>query len=238
MTARSPLILGMVLATLGSGCVDSDTFYIAQMQKATASASGAGCTADTGLAGEYRAAGVLDISLGVGYTAFPLLVNNIASSTTKDGQPERNILHLTGYRVSLDLGKIPVNPPGELVDFLARASGLVAPAGGMQVSGVKVIKDELVKIIAPAIPDAYQPEILVTLRAVATRGGWETESGAFVYPVTLCKKCLVDYRGTCPATGDKNVAVNACGLPQDDPVTCCPVPTGSSTAVKCYSVTP
>jgi hypothetical protein len=234
MTARSPLILGMVLAILGSGCVDSDTFYIIQMQVPTA--SGGGCAATPSQSGVYLGAGALDISLNMGYIAFPLLLNNMESSATIDSQPERNNLHLKGYRVSLDLGEIPISPDDKLVDFFVNSSGTITPSGGLQVGPVEVIKPELVKLLVPAIPPAYEPVILVKMRAVATRGGWETESAEFTFPVTICSKCLVDYRATCPATGDKTVLINACGLPQDSPVTCCPL--GTSSSVKCYNAMP
>lgn len=218
MTARSPLLLVPVLLALVGGCVESDNFYIIKMQ-----VPASGCVISAANDPTSMGEGMLDISLGIGYEGYPLVINNLASSTGKDGQPERNTLHLKGFKIRVDLGDIPsggIDP--KLLDYFdAKSNNAITPGGGLLAAPVTLIKDELAKALQPIIPDTLKPEVQVGIRAQATLGGSTMESSEFMYPITLCKKCLVDLRATCPAVDDKTALANVCAAPQDAPVTCC-----------------
>ena len=94
---------------------------------------------------------------------------------------------------------------------------------------MKVIPDYLAQAMAspagpvkPQQPSSGWPVVYAKVTAVASSTGKEVSSAAFVYPIQICNLCLVDKRATCPDTSDKTILFNHCGLPQDNPVTCCP----------------
>jgi len=218
MTARSPLLLvPVVLASLG-GCVDSDTFYIIQMQIPQA-----GCKISATQDPVSLAEGVLDISLGVGYQGYPLVINNLVGTEGTDNQPERNTVHFKGFQIRVDLGSVPAGGiDSSLLNYLDRkAQNAITPGGGTIAGPADLIKDDLAKALQPVIPEGLKADVLVGIRAEGDVGGSTVESGEFLFPITLCKKCLVEMRATCPTTDDKTAFSNACGRPQDSPVTCC-----------------
>ncbi len=93
-------------------------------------------------------------------------------------------------------------------------------------TGLKVITDGLASALQPVIPNAYQPVIVATITAVASRSSEEVESSEFLFPIELCNGCLVDWSDeNCTAPQeegqDDKFLRNICGRPQDSPVTCC-----------------
>jgi hypothetical protein len=222
----------LLLAAALSGCGQDDlSFYIVQMLK-----PGTGCKVASSGIGEYLPNGRLDVSMKQGYLMFPLLQNSLSSSAQSGGGagPERNNLHLSEFRVSIDLGEIPGNFPEGLLDFSVLTSGIIPPAG-TQASVLKVIPDALAGYLAPVI-QTQQPTIIAKIRAVASRSGSDMETADFEFPIILCNGCLVDFRESCPDTEtDKTstYSTNICGLPQDDPVTCCNLESAKKKILKC-----
>jgi hypothetical protein len=214
MRARWLLIALPVSVAMGlMGCVDDDiSFYIQQNQVPEQ-----GCEVST-TADKFRGSGLLDVSLNLGYYMFPLVINNMRSSSSEDQQPERNNLHMRRFTVELE--SVPVGASGAETSFEVPVSGLLPPAGGMLAyAGVKVIKDSLAaKLNSAQLPG--EPVIMVSLRAEAERSGETRESAEFLYPVNICKGCLVDMRTEPPDKEDTTTVSNVCGIPQDDPVTC------------------
>ena len=225
MTARSPLLLVPVVLASLVGCVDSDNFYIIQMQ-----IPAEGCTISATDSTESLAQGLLDISLGIGYRGYPLVINNLAATAGTDQQPERNTVHFKGFQIRVDLGPVPAGgiDSALLNYFDPKANVAITPSGGLLAGPAVLIKDELAKALQPVIPEGLKPDVTVGIRAQGEVGGSTVESGEFLFPITLCKKCLVDLRATCPAADDKTVFSNACGVPQDKPVTCCSTSFGFS----------
>jgi hypothetical protein len=215
MRARWLLIALPVLVVFGlMGCVDDDvSFYIQQNQ-----VPGADCEVSTTV-DKFRGSGLLDVSVGLGYYMFPLVVNNMRSSSSEDNQPERNNLHMRRFTIELD--SVPVGASGAETSFEIPVSGLIPPAGGMLAyAGVKVIKDSLAAKLQGAAGSGAEHVIMVSLRAEAERSGETRESAEFLFPVTICNGCLVDMRTEPPDPEDKTAVGNTCGLPQDEPVTC------------------
>ena len=190
----------------------------------------------------YNPMGRLDVSVGQGYWLYPLMENALTSTTTGDGEPERNALTLKGYEVELDLQGMEKtagwNVKQEQLKFWLPASGYLGP-GGKLAGAARVIPDWLAAKMAGPVKAQAQPGgwpvIYAIVTAVAAKTGSEVESAVFVYPIEICNGCLVDKRTSCPAdpSKDKNLLSNYCGLPQDTPVTCCPRNTGDS--FGCYA---
>jgi hypothetical protein len=228
MIARAPWVAAAWLIVGGTGCiVDNDSFYISQVQKPAAR-----CVISTSSGSDFYSSGMLDVSMKQGYILHPLLVNNLPASVSRDNQPERNILQLLGIKVSIDLRDVPGSYPDALLNFSSLASGSLLPGATMYTS-VQGVQDALAGFLAPVLPKNIQPQIVLKLRAVADHGGWKIESKQFLFPLTLCNGCLVDFRATCPADAkDTSVITNPCGLPQDEPVTCCKT---NDQLTKCYT---
>jgi hypothetical protein len=222
MKAKLPVASTLALAlALASGCVEDDRgFVIVQNQIPEP-----GCIAPGGTSSLYRSSGTLDVSAVAkgylyGYVMFPLVENNLTATAATDNQPERNSLQMRRFDVSLDMGELPVAQD----DFSVGASGLIKP-GATRSFGVEVLPAALVsKMAGGSFPPGWAPVVMVTIRAVADRSGGEVESGEFIYPVTICSECLVDWQDPCPDPEDTSVTVykNECGRPQDDRLTCCP----------------
>ncbi len=224
---KTPLAMALLaLTALSAGCVDeARIFYIRQNQVPSS-----GCKVATATT-TYNPMGLLDVSVKKGYTLYPLLENALKSSTGGDGEPERNALILKGFEVQLDLQGMDQTAgwtiKEEQLKFWLPASGYLMPAGKLA-GRIEVIPDWLAKAMYAPVkaqqPAGGWPVIYAVVTAVASKTGSEVESAVFVYPIEICNGCLVDLRGQCPEdlSKDKNLITNYCGLPQDEPVTCCP----------------
>ena len=101
-------------------------------------------------------------------------------------------------------------------------SAPITPGGGTVVlTNIPVMDNERVVALRDAVQPGDRPQLLVKMRAVASRLGGEIESGEFIYAITLCNGCLVRLVQSCPEDIGTLVPANACGLPQDEPTTCC-----------------
>jgi hypothetical protein len=211
-----------VLAFLTTtGCVENyGAFYISRALVPAAGCVAPAPSSGTSGATEFVGKGLLDVSLKRGYVVF-LQVENHMTSTSGSDQVETNLVQMREFRVQIDLGQVPGAYPEHLLDFVERTSGVLEP-GGLLVSGFQVLKDELAGLLSGVI-GANKVDIVADLQAVGMRSGSDIETPRFPFPIQLCNGCLVDMRQTCPTNpDDATILRNACGLPQDAPVTCCP----------------
>ncbi|MCA9664481.1 MAG: hypothetical protein KC503_02800 [Myxococcales bacterium] len=223
----------VALVASSSGCVDDHSLFIVQNQVPDNT-----CTVSTGANALFRPSGLLDVSLGRGYTLYPLVRSTILSSqATNAAQPETNSFMLREFRVKLDISDLPAeatgNLPANVTNFSVPTSGLLAPNTPERATAVKIIPDSLVQNVT--IPAQASPIIVATVQAIAVRLGTssEIEGAEFVYAVELCNGCLVQNVTPCPLDANVDPAdvpkytTNACGLPQDEPLACCGVGSGS-----------
>jgi hypothetical protein len=218
MIVRSAVVILFALSLGASACVEDDSsFYIKGMRHPEAK-----CATPAPGGTTWVGTGHLDVSMKLGYLAFPEVMNALGSSTAiQPSQPETNILQLRGYRISLDMGEIPGSFPAELTNSTYPTSGTIAPNGAM-VGPIEVIENPLAAQLATVVPKGVERTIFASIRAVAQTMGNEKESGVFVFPVVICNGCLVEFLPTCPLAEDKaKYKSNLCGLPQDGQVTCC-----------------
>jgi len=208
-------LAALLLLFVTAGCVDERSFVIIQNQVPET-----GCTIPGNMTDVYRPKGILDLQGQRGYEFFPLIRNDLLPSSGVDDQPERNLLFLKEFKVSLDLGVTASRSvPPELTDFDVPTSGLLSP-GETRSSSVQVIPDLLVPFLTA--PKEFRPVVVATVQAVAEHNGEELESTEFVYPIELCNGCLVVKLSSCPGPDDDvTLLPNLCGLPQDEAVSCC-----------------
>ncbi len=179
--------------------------------------------------------GILDVSIAQGYMLYPLLENTMEGSMRELYEVNDRHLAVMGFEVSLDLQgfeSLPnVDIDAQQLKFWEPISGSIPP-GGRMVSKVKVVsgwmamqmRHVLYKTKGPDWPVIYAKVVAVA----RTQDESEVESGEFVFPIEVCHGCLVDLRYWCPAPYP--IQYNTCGLPQDEPVTCC----AKSKGYYCY----
>jgi hypothetical protein len=185
----------------------------------------------------FVATGELDVSMKMGYLAFPEVLNALDTSTeSQPGQAATHILQMRGYRISLDMSEIPGSFSAELTNVTYPTSGTIQPNGAM-VTPIHVIPSPLAAQLATVVPKGVERTIYASVRAVATMTGGEKESALFVFPVIICNGCLVDFLTgrPCPAPDESTAKfkTNTCGLPQDEAVTCCNE--ANSATVRCLA---
>ena len=213
MKARTSVALLVLAALSVTACVDDDRmFYISE-----ALAPDSSCSVSSG--GTSLWGGILDVSIGgYGYYLNPVVVNQMLS-TTGDGQPERNVIHMRGFKV---------DAPSPIADFEIPAAGAIKPNGEAVFAAVEVLRPGDVALLAGSVSGTNQPVLEVKLRAFGDRSGDDMESAEFIYPITLCNGCLVTMLTACPTAEETTTYTsNPCGLPQDGPVTCCPGTSGT-----------
>jgi hypothetical protein len=222
MNPRLPVAAIVALALGLSGCVDDNRmFFIRQNQ-----APGSSCTVDTSASAAALWGGIFDLKApGFDYLMNPLVENQMLS-TVGDKQPERNRLHMLRFDIELEL-----EGAGSLGESSHDVAGVIDPNGTAVFAGVPVIPAQVASQLQ--LQPGQQRLLRVKLRAIADRSGDDMESAEFIFPVTLCNECIVDWKDQCPASDStEDVLTNACGLPQDSPVTCCRT---ADNAVACLS---
>jgi hypothetical protein len=213
----------MALALGLTGCVDDDKmFFIRQNQEPDSS-----CTVSTSATTIALAGGVFDLKPNYEGGRFSYLMNPLVEnqmlSTTGDNQPERNRLHMRRFDIELEM-----EGAGSLGEKTQYVSGVIDPGGTYAIAGLPVIPPEIIA----SVQQGNIAMVQVKLRAIAERSGDNMESADFIYPVRLCSECIVDWKEQCPASDSTDsVLKNPCGLPQDQPVTCCRTAAG----VTCLS---
>jgi hypothetical protein len=214
--------LGVIAAATLGACEKEPILYIKQNNR-----PGNGCVATS--AKGLLAAGSLDVDsrVGLGYTMFPTVVN---------ADPDRGNLSLKRVILNIDPGPSapPLDHPSELQAVILIA-GTIPALSEVVVGPLMVISEALAADFGVVLCDksSYtRPVINVGLRVVADQAGETHESRMFNYPITLCCKCLVDWRASAPASGDSSVQRNACGAPQDSRVTCYPGTNGRAVCLQ------
>ncbi|MDB4981170.1 MAG: hypothetical protein JWM82_1922 [Myxococcales bacterium] len=236
--------LASATALLMLGCGQPpDQFIIIQNQVPSS-----GCVIPTTLGSDYRATGIIDVSLvasdaNVGYAIFPLLENNLpAPSGGQQGDPNR--IALSSYQI--DVGVMEDAPdsiktmfgvfqtsgvngsPDQKIRYSEPTSGSVASGGGMTSSGVNGINGDLARFIRNTglLQQGAAPfHLSSTIRAVGRTVTRSVTSDPFQFPILVCDGCLianaVDRKvPVCPALSAPNTG-NFCNVAQDQLVDCC-----------------
>ncbi len=231
--------LASATAFLMLGCGQPpDQFIIIQNQ-----VPGSGCVIPTTLGSDYRATGVIDVSLvatdaDVGYAIFPLLENNLPGpSGGQAGDPNR--IALSSYQIDVDFvedapdaiktmfGALQATQD-QKIRYSEPTSGSVASGGGTTSSGVNGINGDLARLIrnSGVFQQGAAPfHLMSTIRAVGKTVTRSVTSDPFHFPILVCDGCLianaVDRKvPVCPALSAPNTG-NVCNIAQDEAVDCC-----------------
>jgi hypothetical protein len=194
-----------------------------------------GCTVPVN-ATEYMGTGLLDLSIvdpGIGsaYLFFPLIENNLPSSSGSTIDP--NQIQLSGFQIDITpLGAAPsisvqsvFDSAGALTHFQVPWSGGVKSGGGQISAIVGAFPIELAQQLLATSGVGSVPSLTVDLTVSAlgtTNSGSHMTSDPFHFPLQICSGCLATSLGPCSAlsVAPANMG-NACNPAQDAPVDCC-----------------
>jgi hypothetical protein len=236
-----PIFVGLATVT---GCAENDTIAI---QNFVLDDPTMGCMVSTTSVG-FQSRGLLDVGIvsvtgSPGYTAFPLIKNNLQSSAVGGSATdiEHHNIDITSVNVELvpDASLASAIPTSARKFNVKAAAGLVAP-GGEVVFGVEVLPRPLALALANAIPAGVGDQLPVVTAKVSPVGdlnGSSVVGAALSFPIEICKFCLSGDIQQCPAAGFPPAQVQAggCFPAQDTNITCC---YASQTQVVCGSQVP
>ena len=188
--------------------------------------------------GIYMGEGTLDVSIAQGgfgsaYFFFPLIENNLPSSSNTQTDP--NQIQLSGFQV--DITSLDAPPPasvqtvldnaGPLAHYQVPWSGGVDSGGGHLSASVAAFPVELAQALAQSGGIGREPTLTVQLTIAAlgtTNIGTHMTSDPFHFPLHLCSGCLVANVAnvaSCPFASKPANPGNACNPAQDAFVDCC-----------------
>jgi hypothetical protein len=177
------------------GCADNDSMLFVEGVLAIEATD---CVARPESGALMRAAGTLDLSLRGGYRAALLVGSQLTQRGSREQlRTETARLVLKGaditlqdaYAQNLDLGGNP-NP------FSTIGSGFVNPAGGTDPGLGAIFVDVIPAALAASVEGGVQGSGLVLAKIKVfgeTLGGQKVESGEYLYPIQICRGCLVNY---------------------------------------------
>jgi len=223
-----------VLAVCGlaaPGCADNESMLFIEGVLAIDATD---CVAKPESGALMRSAGTLDLQLRAAYRAALMVGSQLTQRGSREQlRTETARLVLKGadvtlqdaYATKLDLGRSP-NP------FSTIGSGFVHPAGGTDPGlgsiFVDIIPASLIDAVSTAV--AGSGVVLAKIKVFGeTLGGQQIESGEFVYPIQLCRGCLISYPAStntgnvgsfsCVAPAQASES-SVCQLGQDQPIPC------------------
>ncbi len=255
MTRR--LWLGGALAALGvlaQGCADNEISLFIQQGQVPQSSGTTGCTVSLDPSGLHRNSGVLDLSLRRNFVMFPLYRSEVlAFQRRSTGRPETRGIFVDGANIELhmgsDVGPAPSQIPANLAQYQIVSTTFIPPASaegpGYGVGDLEIIPSPVADALAAQLCQPIMTDVTATcpvpqwpnqsLQVIAvirpfghTNGGIQVSGSHFVFPITFCCHCLVQFQSAAdnPAVAGPDCssvlgqATQACNTGQDDPVDC------------------
>ena len=232
---RRPRLLAAVTFSLGFAACGRVPGQFEILNDQVPTSSGGGCSVPVDPT-TYRGEGTLDLSIvqpsfGSAYFFFPLLENNLPSSSS--GSLDPNEIQLSGFQV--DIKWIDAPPPDSiqkvftdnagtaLVHYQIPWSGGVGSGGGHLSASVAAFPLGLAQALVAAGGIGAEPSLTAQLQIQAlgtTNSGTSMQSDPFKFPVHVCSGCLVASVAPCASTGAANPPTG-CNPAQDVPVDCC-----------------
>ena len=220
-----------------TGCADNEEALIV-LHAAAWEAAGE-CRVDAGNDNTLPR-GIADVSLGTGYLAPLVLLNQLPSqpAATNNSGIDNAEVQLRSVEVDLSMPQAPqvidaVEAQNEaFVSFeQVLASDSLSP-GARHGTLVEVITSPAAAALSGAIEDAFpdQPDVRLVLEAKIVFRGLQTgntvgnlsdvEAREYIFPIEVCNECLIDcsscMMGSCPTSID-DVVGGICGNIQDFP---------------------
>lgn len=239
------------LGILGQACADNEVSLFIQQAQRPQSGSTAGCTVSEDPAGLHRNQGLLDLTVRRSFVIYPLFRSEVIEFQQRVvGHPETRGIFVDGADIALHIGSEAGPPPtGTPATYRILSTTFVPPASsagpGYAVGLLEIIPsqvgDSIATRICQPIPNAMpdvcpvprwpnqSEQVLAVIRPFGhTMGGVQISGAHFVFPLTFCCHCLVQFQSAadnaaipgpdCSSTLGE--ATQACEIGQDDPLDC------------------
>lgn len=171
------------------GCADNDSILFVRQVMAVESPE---CFVQADPTGDFRTGGALDVLFARSYSAVLLVGNQLVERGSRDQlRTESNRIVLKGAEV-----RVFDATENQLIAFTVPASGFVDPASGATpgfgLTSATLIPTTTGDALFNQIALGESTTVTVTVRVFGdTLGGEEIESAELVYPIQVCKGCLV-----------------------------------------------
>jgi hypothetical protein len=182
----------------------------------------------------FNSHGVVYFGSSEGYVMTPLIQSRVVASTDTDDTSRT--IQLRGADVKLTLVALSVvtsagitttQPNTELPSFSALFSGAVPPAGTANVDFTLIPASTLLSIAGMSginldnPTDNFNAEVLAEVSVRGVINDNTVQAAPYLYPVTVCKNCVVNNLGSCPLMDVTPRPGNPCNPAQDGVVDCC-----------------
>ncbi len=184
-------VCALVGATLPatSGCADNETMLFVRQVMAVQSPE---CFVRADASGDFRTAGALDVLFADSYSAVLLVGNQLVQRSSRDQlRTEANRIVLKGAEV-----RVFDSQEAQLIAFTVPASGFVDPASGATpgfgLTAATLIPSSLGATLFDQLALFESTTVVANIKVFGdTLGGEEIDSAELVYPIVVCKGCLV-----------------------------------------------
>ena len=166
--------------------------------------------------------GVINAKSPVPYLLHPLIKSRIQSIDGVDDESKTIQLRsadITLTMKAITIGTTTTPSSANLGSFSALFAGPVPPNGTVNV-GVDLIPTSTLRAIEGMGGTDFNAEVVASIVIKGELNGDEVKSQPYVFPVSVCDKCVVRNVGACPMLGTPRTG-NACNPFQDGTVDCC-----------------
>lgn len=236
----------ILVSLVVTGCVADNGGEAMQIRQILAPPD-TGCSFDPAST-TFLPRGTLYLNSTQPYLMAPLIESQITAVT---GQESLRTVALRGARVDLEMGPISVDNAGQVTQlefsesenaalqtsgatkFRSLFSAPLTPNGGLTTGSFDAVSLPALAAIRDKVGGAMgavHAQVIAKVVVYGDLGGDEVESGQFVFPITVCNDCVLnffdfDLNGVpdkCPVPSDTTVRPgNACNFYQDGVADCC-----------------
>jgi len=208
-------LTAMFLAGVFAGCAPEGTPQALVLQYNSVVSAKNSCVLRpaSGAGQETRSVGMLDLLIAPNYLFFPALANKLATATevsaltSEEGVLEPHLITLTGARVWYEIeglqGQWDGSPTILPDEVFAPTSGVVEPSKFIAVI-VEILPPAVVRALDgdTAFDNIYSGGYLIAHVVVEGRtlDGMKVRSNEFVYPIHVCRGCLLYWPFSNPLT--------------------------------------
>lgn len=179
----------------------------------------------------YRSTGTLDIGVSNRYRLYPRVFNGMGTSeettqnSVKELMLENNFIQIVGATIDYDMANVDLGVPLPQGQFVFSATG-VESDGGTALMELEIIPPLVGEVLRTAkkLEKPYSSAQLIAYVTLEGKlqDGTTVHSNEFVYPITVCKCCLLfPALDDCMFSGDENEKIPLpCNPGQDVSLDC------------------
>jgi hypothetical protein len=174
--------------------------------------------------------GTLDVESIPGYTNTGYWVTLVLQNGTAavEGDPNQNIFIVEGADVQLQPST--TTRSGEVIADIGAATGVqrtqrfgssILPGGGAGGAIFLTIDYDQALAARDAMDPGEAVQILASTKVFGQIDGNDVQSNVFVFPITVCRGCLIRNLGDCSTVSSTPSTGGGCNMFQDVAIDCC-----------------